>query len=140
MAGMLFIERTALYAVIGVAVAALIYAVILARQIFKESTGSGKVKDVWEGIRAGANAYLRTQFRSVVVFVGILGVFLYFSAALSPLVLYNSTLLQVSIGRVGAFLMGAFFSAMVGYIGMNMAVQGNIRVSEASKTGFRKAL
>ncbi len=137
---LLFIERTALYAVIGVAVAALIYAVILARQIFKESTGSGKVKDVWEGIRAGANAYLRTQFRSVVVFVGILGVFLYLSAALSPPTLYNATLLQVSIGRVGAFLMGAFFSAMVGYIGMNMAVQGNIRVSEASKTSFRKAL
>jgi K(+)-stimulated pyrophosphate-energized sodium pump len=46
----------------------------------------------------------------------------------------------VSIGRVGAFLIGAFFSAMVGYVGMNMAVQGNIRVSEASKKGFREAL
>jgi len=135
MAGLLFIERTALYAVIGVAVAALIYAVILARQIFRESTGSGKVKDVWEGIRAGANAYLRTQFRSVVVFVGILGVFLYLSAALTPGLSF-----AVTIGRVGAFLMGSFFSAMVGYIGMNMAVQGNIRVSEASKEGFRPAL
>jgi K(+)-stimulated pyrophosphate-energized sodium pump len=135
-----FIERTALYAVLGVAVAALVYAVILARQVFKESTGSGKIKDVWEGIRAGANAYLKTQFKSIIIFVGVLGVFLYLSAALSPPALYVTTPFLVSIGRVGAFLMGAFFSAMVGYIGMNMAVQGNIRVSEASKEGFRPAL
>ena len=135
-----FIERTALYTILGIAVAALIYAAILARQVFKESTGSGKVKDVWEGIKAGANAYLKTQLRSIIVFVGVLGVFLYLSAALSPPALYVSTPFLISIGRAGAFLMGAFFSAMVGYIGMNMAVQGNIRVSEASKEGFRPAL
>ena len=135
-----FIENAALYAVVGIAIAALIYAVILARQTFKESTGGGKVKDVWEGIRSGANAYLRTQLRSIIIFVGVLGVFLYLSVALSPPALYISTPFLISIGRVGAFLMGAFFSGMVGYIGMNMAVQGNIRVSEASKQGFRPAL
>jgi len=133
-------ETYALYAIVGVAIAALIYAFLLARQVFKESTGSGKVKDVWEGIRAGANAYLKTQLRSIIFFVLILGVFLYVSVALSPPALYISTPLMIAIGRVGAFLMGASFSAMVGYIGMNMAVQGNIRVSEASKTGFRPAL
>jgi K(+)-stimulated pyrophosphate-energized sodium pump len=134
------IESAALYVVVGVAIAALIYAVLLARQVFRESTGSGKVKDVWEGIRSGANAYLRTQLRSIIIFVLILGVFLYVSVALSPPALYITSPLLVAFGRVGAFLMGASFSAMVGYIGMNMAVQGNIRVSEASRTGFRKAL
>ena len=64
---LLFSEQLGLYAVIGVAVAALVYAVILARQIFKEPTGSGKVKEIWGGIKAGANAYLRTQLRSVVI-------------------------------------------------------------------------
>jgi len=127
-------EVTALLIVIGIAIAALLYAILLARQVFKESTGSGKVKEVWDGIRAGANAYLRTQLRSVVIFVGVLGVFLYLSAALA------NYPLAIVIGRVGAFLLGAFFSGMVGFIGMNMAVQGNIRVSEASRTSFRKAL
>lgn len=127
-------ERSALYIVIGIAIAALLYAVILARQVFKEDTGSGKVKEVWAGIKAGANAYLRTQFRSVLIMVGVLGVFLYLSAALAN---YSNAIV---FGRVGAFLMGAFFSGMVGFIGMNMAVQGNIRVSEASRTSFRKAL
>jgi len=127
-------ELAALLTVLGVAVSALIYAILLARQVFHESTGSGKVKDVWNGIRAGANAYLRTQLRVVIMFVGVLGVFLYLSAALA------NFSLAIQVGRVGAFLMGAFFSAMVGYIGMNMAVQGNIRVSEASKKSFHEAL
>ena len=127
-------EVAGLYSVVAVAIGALIYALILRRQVLRENTGSGKVKEVWNGIRAGANAYLKTQFRSVILFIGFLGVFLYFSAALDNQPFF------VAIGRVGAFLIGAFFSAMVGYIGMNMAVQGNIRVSEASRKGFRDAL
>jgi K(+)-stimulated pyrophosphate-energized sodium pump len=127
-------ETYGLYGVIGISIAALIYAIILARQVFKEPTGFGKVTEVWSGIKSGANAYLRTQMRSVIIFVGILGIFLYLSAALADYPF------AITVGRVGAFLMGAFFSAMVGYIGMNMAVQGNIRVSEASKKGFREAL
>jgi K(+)-stimulated pyrophosphate-energized sodium pump len=127
-------EVFGLYSVVAVAFGALIYAMILRRQVLRESSGSGKVKEVWEGIKAGANAYLRTQFKSLILFIGLLGIFLYFSASL------DSKPLFVAIGRVGAFLIGAFFSAMVGYIGMNMAVQGNIRVSEASKKGFREAL
>jgi K(+)-stimulated pyrophosphate-energized sodium pump len=127
-------EVVGLYSVVAVAVAALLYALILRRHVLRESTGSGKVKDVWNGIKAGANAYLKTQFKSLILFIGLLGVFLYFSAAL------DSQPFFVAIGRVGAFLIGAFFSAIVGYIGMNMAVQGNIRVSEASKKGYREAL
>jgi len=131
---LLFVEQVGLYAVIGVSVIALIYAVLLARQIFKEPTGSGKIKEIWGAIKAGANAYLKTQLRSIVIFIGFLGIFLYLSAVLT------NYPFSITIGRVGAFLMGSFFSAMVGFIGMNMAVQGNIRVSEASKMGFREAL
>ena len=77
-------EQTALYAVIGISIAALLYALFLRRQILRESTGSEKLKEVWNGIKSGANAYLRTQLRSVAVFIGILGVFLYLSAAIAP--------------------------------------------------------
>jgi hypothetical protein len=109
-------ESTALYVVIGIAIAALLYAVLLARQVFKEDTGSGKVKEVWNGIRTGANAYLKTQFKSLILFIGILGAFLYLSAALDPSVTSNPEIpnpIFIIIGRVGAFLIGAFFSAMI---------------------------
>ena len=133
-------STTALYAVIGISIAALLYALFLRRQILRESTGSEKLKEVWNGIKSGANAYLRTQLRSVAVFIGILGVFLYLSAAIAPPVALETSPFLIIVGRVGAFLMGAFFSAMVGFFGMNMAVQGNIRVSEASRKSFRDAL
>jgi K(+)-stimulated pyrophosphate-energized sodium pump len=50
---------------------------------------------------------------------------------------------QTAIGRAGAFLMGALFSAAVGFVGMNMAVQGNVRVAAAAvdpKRGYKDAL
>jgi K(+)-stimulated pyrophosphate-energized sodium pump len=135
-------ETIGLYSVVAVAVGALIYALILRREVLRESTGSGKVKEVWNGIKSGANAYLKTQFKSLIVFIGILGAFLYISAALDPSItgIQEINPVFIIIGRVGAFLIGVFFSAMIGYIGMNMAVQGNIRVSEASRKGFREAL
>lgn len=54
-----------------------------------------------------------------------------------------NALIIVAFGRAGAFLMGAIFSAMVGFIGMNMAVQGNVRVAAAAvdpKRGYAEAL
>jgi K(+)-stimulated pyrophosphate-energized sodium pump len=134
------VELYGLYSVVAVAVGALVYALILRRQVLSESTGSGKVIEVWSGIKAGANAYLKTQFKSLILFIGILGVFLFFSASLDPSVTSLPNSFSIIVGRVGAFLIGAFFSAMIGYIGMNMAVQGNIRVSEGARRGFRDAL
>ncbi|MEM4245704.1 MAG: sodium-translocating pyrophosphatase [Candidatus Bathyarchaeia archaeon] len=128
------IERFALYGVLSIACVALIYATGLARYTLRASTGTGKMKEVWNGIKEGANAYLKTQLKSVIIFIGVLGIVLYLSASLAD------APFMISIGRAGAFLMGAFFSAMVGYIGMNMAVQANIRVSEASRRSFRDAL
>ena len=133
-------EQIALYSVIAVSIAALFYALLLRKQILKESTGSEKLNVVWRGIKSGANAYLKTQLRSVMIFIGILGIFLYVTAALAPPPVIESSVFLVTIGRVGAFLMGAFFSAMVGFFGMNMAVQGNIRVTEASRKSFGEAL
>lgn len=133
-------EQMALYGVVGIAIGALFYALFLRKQILKEGTGSEKLNAVWSGIKSGANAYLRIQLRSVVVFIGILGVFLYVTAAIAPPVALETSPFLITIGRVGAFLMGAFFSAMVGFFGMNMAVQGNIRVAEASRKSYGDAL
>ncbi|HDN79010.1 MAG TPA: hypothetical protein ENG33_00935, partial [Chloroflexi bacterium] len=54
-------ERTAIYSVVVVAVAALIYAYLLARQVLKEDTGTPKMRAVSDGIREGALAYLNKQ-------------------------------------------------------------------------------
>lgn len=61
-------------------------------------------------------------------------------AADTTLVNCPSAVTGVAIGRAVAFAMGALFSAAVGIIGMNMAVQGNVRVASASRRSFRQAL
>ena len=133
--GITSFESNVLLGIISIAIAALLYALLLARQVLKEDTGSGKMIEAWEGIKIGANAYLKKQFRSIVILIGVLTIALYFTASLAG---QNNF---VSIGRAGAFLMGSLFSATVGYLGMNMAVRGNIRVAQAArKKGFREAL
>jgi K(+)-stimulated pyrophosphate-energized sodium pump len=127
-------ETTVLWTIIGTAVGALLYATLLARHTLREPTGTGKMLQVWKGISEGANAYLKKQFRSIVSVIAILAIALYASAALVG----GSQ--AISIGRAAAFLMGVTFSGLVGYLGMNMAVRGNIRVAEASRRSFQDAL
>jgi K(+)-stimulated pyrophosphate-energized sodium pump len=127
-------ERSVFYCIICVALFALFYAVILSKRVLKEPKGHGKMIEVWDGIKQGANAYLKRQFKSILVLVGFLALILYASAA------FVGEPFSISLGRAAAFLMGAFFSAMVGYIGMNMAVHGNIRTAYAATKSFKEAL
>ncbi len=129
-----FFESAALYGVLITSFIAFIYAAILTKQILGEGMATGKIIEIWKGIKEGANAYLKTQFKSIIIVIGFLGIIIFLSAE------FVNVPLSISLGRAGAFLMGSFFSAMVGYLGMNMAVQGNIRVMQASRKSFRDAL
>jgi len=127
-------EEIMLWTVIATALGALIYAVLLARQTLKEKTGTGKMLQVWRAISDGANAYLKKQIKSILLIIIVLAVVLYLSSVLvggPP---------SIAIGRALAFVMGVAFSGMVGFIGMNMAVKGNIRVAEAARRNFHDAL
>ena len=127
-------ERGGLWGVLVTAVLALLYAFYLARQILRQDTGTKRMQDVAQAIRDGANAYLRRQFRSVLLLIVILVAGLYLTAFLAG---QNQF---ISIGRAGAFLMGAVFSASVGFVGMNMAVRGNLRVASAARRSFNDSL
>jgi K(+)-stimulated pyrophosphate-energized sodium pump len=124
----------ALWSIVAIALGALIYAAFLARYVLREPKGSGKMLDVWQGIKQGANAYLREQFKSILLLIGVLAIVLYLTAHVAD------APLSISLGRAGAFLMGAFFSGMVGFLGMNMAVQGNIRTAHAAGKSFKSSL
>ena len=127
-------EQTVLWVVIATALGALLYAALLARQMLRQPTGTGKMLQVWKGISEGANAYLKRQFKSIILVIAALTIAMYFSSSLV------GGSLSISIGRAAAFLMGVTFSGLVGYLGMNMAVRGNIRVAEASRRSFHDAL
>ena len=123
-------ERTALWAVLGIAVLGLLYAGFLAGQILRKDQGTESMRKISAAIRIGANAYLSRQFKAIALLILILTGLLYFTAGDQ----------HIAIGRACAFLMGSIFSATVGFIGMNMAVQGNVRVAAASRTSFAEAM
>ncbi len=143
-------ETTALWAVLGVAILGLAYAIFLRNQIMREDKGSKEMQEVWEAIRQGADAYLNRQLRTILPFIGILTIVLFLSVYIVPpsaeaLERFEgnseSTIrLIVGIGRAVAFMLGASFSLIVGQIGMRMAVQGNVRVAAAARTSFKDAL
>lgn len=105
-------------------------AVYLAKLVLSKPAGDEKMQEVGKAILTGANAYLKRQFTTIAPIVIILTIFLYFTAA-NPF---------LGIGRSGAFLLGAIFSALVGTIGMNIATRANVRVTEAAKKSFGEAL
>ncbi len=127
-------EQNALHAIVLVAIGALLYAVLLARQVLGEPKGEGKTIEIWTGIKDGANAYLTRQFKSILLLVGVLALVLYAAATVS------NNPFDIALGRALAFLMGVLFSGSVGYLGMNMAVQGNIRTVEKAGVSFKEAL
>ena len=203
MQGIESFEQVMILIVLATAFVALGYAYWLARQTFSADKGSEAMQRIWGFIRDGANAYLRTQLRTVALLIVVLAVALFFSVALvkptgeanelfcpgavhqayaeelaantdlsveqaliaveDPAVTPKQVAIEngyadfnpervaaeiecqdavwgVAIGRALAFAMGATFSAMVGFIGMNMAVQGNVRVAAAANHSFRRAL
>jgi len=140
------LEQGLIFAVLGTAVIALIYAGLLARQILAHSKGTEDMQAIWRDIKAGATAYLNTQFRAIAPLIVVLTVAMFFSVYLVTPTREARELLGpnanaiVAIARAGAFLMGATFSLLVGRIGMSMAVEGNVRVAEASNHGYNEAL
>jgi K(+)-stimulated pyrophosphate-energized sodium pump len=121
-----------LVAVIGlIALAALVYAFILVKEVLKADQGTPKMQEIAKAVQEGAAAYLNRQFRTLAVFSVIVFVLLF----LLPV---NEGGTSVRVGRALFFLVGASFSAAVGYIGMTMATRANVRVASAARGGGRE--
>ena len=136
MLGATVFETMALWAVLGIALLGLAYALFLRRQIMGEDKGNPKMIEVWEAIRQGADAYLSRQLRTILPLVVVLTEALERFPNFSP----DRVKLVIGFGRAIAFVLGALFSLSVGQFGMRMAVQGNVRVAAAARTSFDKAL
>jgi K(+)-stimulated pyrophosphate-energized sodium pump len=108
----------------------LLVAFLLVKKVLASSPGDEKMQKLSEVIKNGANTYLKRQFKSILALVVLLTVFLYFTAE-------NSFL---GLGRAVAFLMGAFFSGLIGAAGMNLATRANSRVTQAAKKSYSSAL
>ncbi len=121
-----------LVVVIGViAIAALCFAYVLVREVLKADQGTPKMQEIATAVQEGARAYLNRQFRTLAIFSVIVFVLL----LLLPV---NHGGFSVQFGRAVFFIVGAVFSASVGYIGMTLATRANVRVAAAARGGGRE--
>ncbi|WXG42527.1 MAG: sodium-translocating pyrophosphatase [Promethearchaeati archaeon SRVP18_Atabeyarchaeia-1] len=124
--------------IISIAIAGLIYAVVLSRQTLRHPTGTKEMNKISLAIRIGANSYLKKQLTSIAAVLVLLALLLFLTAAPPPL--YPVDYPSVQLGRTLAFVMGAIFSASVGFVGMNIATRANVRVAAAAGRSFADAL
>ncbi|WP_037318452.1 sodium-translocating pyrophosphatase [Amycolatopsis orientalis] len=125
------------YTIVGViavvALAALVIGYVLLKEVLAAGQGTTKMQDIAKAVQEGAAAYLKRQRNTLVIFGGI--VFLLLFAL--PADDWNE-----KIGRSIFFLVGAAFSFAIGYLGMWLATQANLRVAAASREegGREKAM
>ena len=112
-----------------IALSALGVAAYLVREVLAADEGTDNMKKIAAAVQEGASAYLSRQFRTLSIFV----VLVFFLLFLLPAETTNE-----KIGRSIAFLVGALFSAITGYMGMWLAVRGNVRVAAAANTTGEK--
>ncbi len=143
-------EVISIWGVLFIAILGLGYALLLRTQVMRHDKGTPRMQEVWNAIRLGADAYLGRQLKIILPLIFILTAVLFLSVYVIPpseeaLQRFrnfapDTVRLIVGIGRAAAFVMGAFFSLMVGQFGMRMAVEGNVRVASASRRSFSEAL
>lgn len=143
-------ELVSIWVVLLIAFIGLGYAFMLRAQMLRCDKGTPKMQEVWGAIRTGADAYLGRQLKSILPIIFGLTIVLFFSVYVIPpseeamkrFSMFNEDTVRMIIGfgRAAAFVMGAFFSLIVGQFGMRMAVEGNVRVASASRRSFAEAL
>ncbi len=115
-----------LFAIIS-SVIAIVYGLFLAKSILKKSAGNERMQEIAKAIQEGAGAYLNKQYKTI----GMIAAVLFLIIGFIPKLGWTMAL---------GFLVGAFFSALAGYIGMNVSVRANVRTTEAARGGINDAL
>jgi len=116
------------YAVLVIAVIALAMGVYFRRQVLVADPGTENMQTIGAAVEEGAQAYLARQFKTLGVFVILV---------FGLLFLLPADTSEIKLGRSLFFIIGAVFSAAIGYFGMSLAVKANVRVASAARLGDR---
>jgi K(+)-stimulated pyrophosphate-energized sodium pump len=126
------LEIYSLIAVLGVAILGLVYAAWLAGKVKAADQGTKRMQDIAAAVREGADAYMTAQRGKIIPLIAIITIVLYFTT--------QSDESAFKLGRAGAFLVGSFFSWLVGFVGMRLATMGNLRVAAAARSSYGEAM
>ncbi|HEY5075908.1 MAG TPA: sodium-translocating pyrophosphatase [Acidimicrobiia bacterium] len=139
-------EWLILLASVATALLALLVGFFLMRGVLAADEGTEKMKEIAKAIQEGAMAYLRRQFKTIAVILVPLAIIVFLTSTkvkTDSLALHPGhvalTYAQSGLFRTGAFVLGCFLSGLTGFIGMSLAVRGNVRTAAAAKRGSMPA-
>jgi len=124
-------EQALIYIVPALGVEGLLIMAVKSAWVTKQPTGDKNMVELSGYIADGAMAFLKAEWKILGYFAVIAGILLAWSGTLVPT---SSPIIAVS------FLIGAFFSAFAGYIGMKIATKSNVRTTQAARTSLKQAL
>ncbi|MFY7880413.1 MAG: sodium/proton-translocating pyrophosphatase, partial [Lacibacter sp.] len=120
-----------IYLVPGMALIGLLYMFVKFNWVSKQEAGNERMQEISKHIAEGAMAFLKAEWKILSYFVVIVAILLGVMAMANP---HSHWSIAV------AFVIGAVFSAVAGYIGMNIATKSNVRTAHAARTSLSKAL
>ena len=120
---------TFVFVVGAIAVIALVMGMMFRREVLAAGEGTQNMKNIAQAVQEGASAFLTRQFKTLGVFAIVAFLLLFALPAHGGM--------DVRIGRSIFFLVGAGFSAGIGYMGMSLAVKANVRVAAAARAEGR---
>jgi K(+)-stimulated pyrophosphate-energized sodium pump len=149
-------EKLWLYFALLCAVASIVVALFLVRGVLAADQGTASMKDIAKAVQEGAEAFLARQFKTIGIIIVPLAVLIFFTATKVTHTVYvcaglatsthfhvgcvahtvtDLSFAQAGIYRVICFLAGALCSGLTGFIGMSLAVRGNVRTAAAAREG-----
>lgn len=124
-------EQALIYAVPALGLVGLLAMAVKSAWVTKQATGDKNMVELSGYIADGAMAFLKAEWK-------ILG---YFAVIAGILLAWSGTLVETSSPVIAiSFVIGAFFSALAGYIGMKIATKANVRTTQAARTSLKQAL
>lgn len=106
-------------------IAALFVTIFIAKGIMNKDGGDERMQEIAGHIEEGALAFLKKEYKYLAVFIVVVAL---------------AIAIFLKVQTACAFLVGAVFSIIAGYIGMRIAVKSNVRTAQAAKSGIKEAL
>ena len=118
-------DKVLMWLILSSSVLAIVTGLLIGKWVLSLNPGNQKMQEIAKAIQQGAQAYLNRQYGTIAVVGLILTIVLYY---------------MLGLHTACGFVIGAIFSALAGYVGMNISVKANVRCAHAATLGLKDAL
>ncbi|NWG10525.1 sodium-translocating pyrophosphatase [Candidatus Bathyarchaeota archaeon] len=108
------------------------------RYVNSQDSGTERMKEISSAITEGAYAFLKREYRTLTMFVGVVSVLIFVFLPFPPIWDSGANLVE-HLAIALAYLFGSFCSALAGYLGLSVATKANAKAANAARNGLNKA-